>query len=470
LAAGVLGAVLIAGVAEPLPAAADNQLARTAIVLELEDIVGPPVAEYIAKEIRAAPERHAALVVIRIDTPGGLDGAMRDIIRAILSSTVPVATYVAPSGARAASAGTYILYASHIAAMAPGTNLGAATPIAIGAPPSWPGDREEPKEKEKGSPGKDPNKSPADREGKPRKDAAPASPPKDTMSAKLINDAVAYIRALAKLHGRNAEWAEKAVREAVSLSSDDALEQKVIDIVATDVKQLLAQADGRTVNLGGNPRTLATRDLAIVTVEPDWRTRVLSALANPNVAFILLLLGIYGIIFEFAHPGTVAPGVVGSICLLVGLFALNLLPLNYAGIALLLLGLALMVAEAFVPAFGILGIGGLVSFAIGALMLFDTGVPGLQLALPVVIGTTVVSGAFFLIVLSMLIRSRRRAVVSGDEALINAAGEVLAWHESSGTVLVQGERWQARAQQPLTPGEKIKVIARDGLVLTVDRA
>jgi membrane-bound serine protease (ClpP class) len=462
--------VLAVGAVVPLPADADDQPARTVIVLELEDVVGPPVAEYIAKEIRAAPERGAALIVIRMDTPGGLDTAMRDIIRAILASPVPVATYVAPSGARAASAGTYIIYASHVAAMAPGTNLGAATPIALGAPPGLPGGDEpsgedSPERKDQAKDGPSP---PA---GKKSERARPTLAPKDAMSAKVINDAVAYIRGLAKLHGRNADWAEKAVREAVSLSSDDALEQKVIDIVATDVKHLLAQADGRTVNLGGERRTLATRDLTVVAVEPDWRIRVLSALANPNVAFILLVIGVYGLIFEFLNPGAVAPGVIGGISLLVGLFALNLLPINYAGIALLLLGIALMVAEAFVPALGVLGIGGMVSFALGALMLFDTDdVPGVQLALPVVIGTTVVSGAFFLLVVSMLIRSRKRRVVSGGEALLGAGGEVISWDDGTGTVLVQGERWQANANQALAPGDRIRVVARDGLTLTVERS
>ncbi|MCS6913344.1 MAG: nodulation protein NfeD [Myxococcales bacterium] len=479
-------------------AAAEARGEGVALELEVEGAISPPVAEYVVKEIRGAAQRGAALVILRMDTPGGLDTAMRDIIRAILSSPVPVATFVAPGGARAASAGTYILYASHLAAMAPGTNLGAATPIALGAPPVPLGEdranekegssQTEEQERDAREPSAHPKKAdrpegaepaarPAgDRPAADGKSGAPAekrpkgsSGLKDAMTAKTINDAVAYIRALAQLHGRNAEWAERAVREAVSLSAQEALEQKVIDLVARDTGQLLELAHGRTVHLLGQRPALWTRGLRIVAVRPDWRTRILSVLANPNVAFILMLLGIYGLLLEFSHPGAIAPGVVGAISLLLALFAFNLLPVNYAGVALLLLGLALMVAEAFVPAFGMLGLGGMGSFAMGALLLFDMKVPGLQIALPLVIGATLVTGGLLVLTLGVALRARRRAVVTGLEGLLQARGEVLSWKGDSGTVLVVGERWSARSHEPLQPGDPVRVLSVDGLVLTVER-
>lgn len=446
--AGALALVAVAmGCAAPALA---QPAAPAAVVLEVEGVIGPPLAEYVMRELRAAPGRGARLVILRMDTPGGLDSAMRDLIRAVLASPVPVATYVSPSGARAASAGTYILYASHVAAMAPGTNLGAATPVPVGGTAPLPG----PPERQKDAPDGGPAQAPA---------------PRDAMSAKVVNDAVAYIRGLAQLHGRNADWAERAVREAVSLSAQEALEQGVVELIARDVPDLLAQAHGRTVRLGGEPLVLATQDLQIVQVPPDWRTRTLALLANPNLAFLLLLLGAYGILFEILNPGAIVPGVVGGICLLVGLFALNLLPVNWAGLALLLLGIGLMTAEALVPSFGILGIGGMVAFALGAILLFEGGAPGLRIALPLVIGATITSGAFFVLALAALVRSRRRAVAAGGEALLGARGEVVAWHGGAGSALVQGERWQARSRHPLSPGDRIKVVAREGLVLTVER-
>src|SRR6266516_5727572 len=419
-----------------------------AVVLQIDGAIGPAVADYVVRELRGVRQAETRLVVLRMNTPGGLDTSMREIVRAILSSSVPVATYVAPSGARAASAGTYIAYASAIAAMAPGTNLGAATPIRLGAPGLPGGAPQQPAgQKEKGSEGTE---------------------PADAETRKAVNDAVAYIRGLAELNGRNADWAAEAVRSAVSLPASEALKLHVIDVIADDVPDLLGKIDGRTVMVAGKPQRLATIGLEVVTVSPDWRTDLLAVITNPNVAFILLLIGVYGLIFEFVNPGAVAPGLIGGISLLVALFALNLLPINYAGAGLVLLGVGLMVAEAHIGSFGVIGVGGIIAFLIGAIMMFPFGVPGFNLSLPVVAATTVVTAGLFLLVLSMLLRSRRRPIVAGQEALLGAEGEALPWHGEEGIVRVKGEIWRARAVRPLQPGTRVKVIGRDGLVLVVE--
>src|SRR5438093_2622992 len=325
------------------------------VVLPLTGAIGPAAADFVTRGLARAESDGAQLVVLQIDTPGGLDTAMRDIIKAILASRIPVAAFVAPSGARAASAGTYILYASHIAAMAPGTNLGAATPVQIGMP----------------GPGSTP---PSDKE-KDKAKAGDDSHAQDPMTKKQVHDAAAYIRGFAQLRGRNGDWAERAVREAVSLSADEALAQKVIDVVAGDVPDLMAKLDGRRISTAAGERVLDTAHVIPTTVEPDWKSRFLAVITNPSVALILMMLGVYGLFFEFSSPGMVLPGVIGGICLLVGLFALQMLPINYAGLALILLGLTFLVAEAFLPAYGSLGVGGLIAFAIGAIMLIDTDVP-----------------------------------------------------------------------------------------------
>jgi membrane-bound serine protease (ClpP class) len=401
-------------------------------VLEIEGAIGPPLADYIARELTAARTDDARLIVLRMNTPGGLDTSMREIIRAILSSPIPVVAYVAPRGARAASAGTYIAYASAIAAMAPGTNLGAATPVQLGRSPL--------------SPGTNPEREPA------RKDAAE---PADTETRKVVNDAVAYIRGLAELNGRNADWAVDAVRNAASLPASDALKLGVIDVIADDVPDLLQKLDGRTAVVAGKPQHLATAHLEAVTVMPDWRTELLAVITNPNVAFILLLVGVYGLVFEFLSPGAVAPGLIGAISLLVALFALNLLPINYAGAALVLFGIVLMIAEVHIGSFG-------------AIMLFPPGVPGFGLSAPVIAVVTFATACFFLLVLSMLLRSRRRPVVVGKEALTDAEGEVVAWDGHEGRVRINGEIWRARGASELQAGERIKVTDRDGLVLMVE--
>jgi membrane-bound serine protease (ClpP class) len=401
-----------------------------------------------------------------MDTPGGLDTSMREIIRAILASPVPVVAYVAPSGARAASAGTYIAYASAIAAMAPGTNLGAATPIQLSGPPPLSGGQ--PKQPAGDTDHQDKGSGTAGRPAAEPTTQPPTAEPADIESRKVINDAAAYIHGLAELHGRNADWAVEAVRASASLPASEALKLHVIDVIADDIPDLLHKIDGKTVTIAGKPMQLATADLEIVPIAPDWRTQLLTILTNPNIAYILLLIGAYGLFFEFANPGMVLPGVIGAIALFVALFALNLLPIDYAGAGLVLLGITLMAAEVFIGSVGVIGIGGVVAFAIGSIMMFRSNVPGFGLSLSVALAATVVTGGFFLLVLALLVRSRRWPVITGKEALISIEGEVMAWQGETGRVWVKGEIWQACAHYRLQPGMRIKVISRDGLVLTVE--
>jgi membrane-bound serine protease (ClpP class) len=413
-------------------------------VLQVNGAIGPASAQFITHGLERADKDDAQLVVVQIDTPGGLDTSMRDIIKAILASRVPVAVFVGPSGARAASAGTYILYASHIAAMAPGTNLGAATPIQIGMPsPSSP------------QPGADKDKGKKDDDHQ------------DTLSRKQVHDAAAYIRGLAQLRGRNADWGERAVREAVSLSADEALAQKVIDLSARDVTDLVAKLDGRKVTTSAGERTLSTSGAEIVTLAPDWKVRFLAIITEPSVALILMMLGVYGLFFEFSNPGFVLPGVFGGIALLIGLFALNMLPVNYAGLALVLLGLSFMIAEAFYPSYGSLGVGGIIAFAIGAVMLIDSDVPGFGIPYWLIGALALLSALFILIVGGVALRARKRPIVTGHEELIGSVGVVL---EDSGTeawARVHSEQWRVQSTVPLKRGQDVRVTAREGLVLTV---
>ena len=421
--------------------------APRAVILEIDGAIGPATSEYVAREFRDLGASETRLVILRMNTPGGLDTSMREIIAAILASPVPVVTYVAPSGARAASAGTYIAYASAIAAMAPGTNIGAATPIQLGGPTEPPRKNREPDKS--GNGGTD--NEPGDAEGR-----------------KVLNDAVAYIRGLAELNGRNADWAADAVRNAVSIPASEALKLHVVDVLADDVPDLLRKLDGRSVTVAGKTVQLATRGLDIAVDPPDWRTRLLAIITNPNIALLLMLAGVWGLVFELTSPGVVVPGVLGAISLLVALFALNLLPVSFAGIALLLLGIGLMIAEAHLGAFGLLGVAGIAAFVIGGVMMFPSRAPGFAISLPVLAGATIVTGGLFLIVLTTLLRSRRRPVVTGNEALVGAEGEAVAWQGEEGRVRVGGEIWRARASGPLEPGHRIKVIERHGLVLTVE--
>ncbi len=429
------------------------------VLLTLDGTVSPATADYVVRGIQKAAEQNAGLVILRIDTPGGLDKSMRSIIKEILAAPVPVATFVAPGGARAASAGTYILYASHIAAMAPATNLGAATPVQIGI-----GSERGPEPKDKSAP-----------DGKAAK-SAPAKgadkeilPSKDAMTRKQVHDAAAYIRGLAQLRGRNSEWGEKAVREAVSLSAEEAKKLKVIDVIAQDVPDLLKQVNGRKVTVQGVERTLDTAGAETITLAPDWRNELLAVITDPSVALILMMIGVYGLFFEFANPGFVAPGVIGGICMLLALYALQLLPINYAGLALILLGLAFIVAEAFVPSFGALGIGGTLALIIGAVILFDPQTAAnYAVPLPFIVALALTSAVIVFAMVTLAVRTHARPVVSGREEIIGAAGEMLDDLKTEGWARVHGEIWRVVGGAPLARGQKVRVTRIDGLVLSVE--
>lgn len=426
----------------------DTATSASVHVLEVDGVIGPATSDFIIRGIEHAEESKARLVVIRLNTPGGLDTAMRDIIQKILASQVPVATYVAPSGARAASAGTYILYASHIAAMAPATNLGAATPVQIG-PGGGGGDQQEP-EKTK-------DKTPDDRK-------AGGS----AMEKKIINDAVAYIRGLAKLRGRNEQWAEKAVREAASLTASDALEQRVIDFIATDIQELVSNAHGAEVSVVTGSITVDTEKAVIEHMEMDWRSQVLAIITNPNIAYILMLLGMYGLFFELSNPGSIFPGVLGAICLLLALYAFQVLPVNYAGVALILVGMAFIVGEVFVPSFGALGIGGAIAFVVGSVILIDTEVQAFQLSLPLIITVAAFSALFLLIIATLALKQRRKPIVSGKEEMMGSVGEATEAFDTDGRIRIHGELWQAKSTQPVRQGQRVKVSGMDGLVLHIE--
>ncbi|RDU96358.1 nodulation protein NfeD [Trinickia dinghuensis] len=458
--------------------AADSSQVGEVAVIPVVGAIGPASADFITRSLARAARDQAQLAVIELDTPGGLDTSMRQIIKAILASPVPVAAFIAPGGARAASAGTYIVYACHVAAMAPGTNLGAATPIQLGGPGIAP---PEPK------PASGLDKGPA---------SAPATDTQSTETRKQIHDAAAYIRGLAQLRGRNADWAERAVREAVSLSANEALAQHVVDLTARDLPDLLTKLDGRTIETANGAHKLATAHARIVTFEPDWRSHVLAVVTDPNVALILLTIGMYGLFFEFANPGFVLPGVAGVICLLIGLFALQLLPISYTGLALIFLGIAFLIAEAFLPTFGTLGFGGIVAFAAGALMLIDTDQPGYGIPLSTIAAISAAGAVFVFFVSSFAYRARKRPVVSGGEALVGSIGEIIdaalapvrneagnavgnepgnagrdeAQGASIGWARVHGERWRVCAAAPIAAGARVRVTGRHGLTLDVVQA
>ena len=445
--------LVAAAVALLSPGAGEEGRSAIALLIEIDGAIGPATARQVKEGLATAGERRAEVVILRLNTPGGLETSMREITADVLASPVPVVGYVAPSGGHAASAGTYILYATHVAVMAPGTNIGAATPIEIGTPlPGLPSDGD--RSKDTGS--------------KDEKAPPQAAPSQDTMTAKATNDAVALIRSLAEMHGRNADWGEKAVREAASLSANAALEAHVIDLMARDVADLLQSIDGRKVDVAGSPRSLATKGLPVETLKPGWLIRFLSVITDPNVAVLLMLLGIYGLAFEFMSPGAVAPGVIGTISLLLGLYALNLLPIDYTGLALMLLGVIFLIVEAINPTV-VLGTGGLAAFLLGAVMLFKVEAPGYRLSWTIIGVAAALLAGFSFATGRFLWSARRAPARTGSQAMHGQPAEILDWSGRSGHVLAQGERWRAEGEGAFTTGDRVEIAGARDLTLIVRR-
>jgi membrane-bound serine protease (ClpP class) len=459
----VLASIALAGLTLSTTARADG----TAILLDLDGALGVATAEYIIDGIDDAQERNVNLIIIRMDTPGGLMEPMRDIVQAILGSSVPVVTYVSPGGARADSAGTYILLASHIAAMAPTTHLGAATPVSLMgddkkddskpfspfAPPSSEEDKEDSEEDEESD--------------EPESDAAP-SIPGGAMDRKVMNDAISYIRGLAEAHGRNADWAEDAVRTAATLTAKEALEQNVIDLIVTNQAELLAAVHGREVSVNHEPFIIEAEALIVEKVEPGWRLKVLGTIAQPEIAILLLMVGLYGLLFEGYNPGAIIPGVAGVICLLLAAYALQVLPVNYVGLALILVGLALITAEAFVPSFGALGIGGTAALIFGLIMMFDSGIPGFGISIAFVTGVGLITGFLMLWLLTYLVKARRQGAVSGRDRIIGGHAVAIESFVGKGKVWLEGETWSAISKLPVEKDQVVLVQDLDGLTLTVE--
>jgi membrane-bound serine protease (ClpP class) len=427
----------------------------TAILLDLEGALGVATAEYIIDGIETARERNAKLVIIRMDTPGGLVEPMRDIVQAILASEVPVVTYVSPGGARADSAGTYILLASHIAAMAPTTHLGAATPVSLGGNDFSPGE-----------PDRDEDNESNDNESEASEPSASA--PDSAMGRKVLNDAIAYIRGLADAHGRNADWAESAVRDAATLTATEALELNVIDVIAKDRAELLQSINGREVKINNENHTIDSDALTIETLEPNWRLKILNTIASPEIAILLLMVGLYGLLFEGYNPGAIIPGVAGVICLLLAAYALQVLPVNYAGLALIVVGVVLIIAEAFVPSFGTLGLGGIIAVIFGSIMMFDSGVPGFGISLTFVISLALIAGIFLFWLVSYLLKLRKRGPVVGRESIIGGLAIATESFSGLGHVWLESETWSARSNVPIEKNQKVRVIAMNGLTLDVE--
>jgi membrane-bound serine protease (ClpP class) len=422
--------------------AATTRADAQVVEMEIKGGIGVATADYIISGIQHAEETGASLIIINMDTPGGLDKSMRDIIQAILTSGVPVATYVHPAGARADSAGTYILLASHIAAMTPTTHLGAATPVQMTGDDATP----EPSEDDA---------------------ADDDQPPGTAMERKILNDAIAYIRGLAERHGRNADWAEDAVVSAATLTASEALEMNVIEFIAEDRADLLAQVNGLEVRVDSQTAVLDTSSVVVEQYEPDWRIKILSTIANPEIVLLLGMIGIYGLIYEASNPGAILPGVVGIICLLLAAYALQVLPVNYAGLALIIVGLALMTAEAFAPSFGALGIGGIAAFIFGAIMMFDSGVPGFGISITFVVTLAVVAALFLIWLMTFIIKLRRRGAVTGAESIVGGTGTAMQDFTGEGKIWLEGESWAARSAVPVSKNQQVIVTAMDGLVLVV---
>lgn len=457
------------------------QTNASALLLEVDGPIGPATTEYLSSAMNYAEVQNHSLIVIRLDTPGGLTESTRDIVKLIRASSIPVATWVAPEGARAASAGTYILYGSHIAAMAPATNLGAATPVSIGPtspsaptqpqPASDPEDRQGNENRSGNTPTNTDEESAQTQQTDQQESAQPNSAiplPGSASERKAINDAAAWIRGLAQATGRNVEWAEQAVREGVSITAEEALSNNVIDVIAGSLDTLLSAIDGREVSIKGEPKTLVTSGLTIERQSPGWRSRVLAVITNPTLAYMLLMLGIYGLLLEGYNPGSLVPGTIGAIALLTALYAFQILPVNYAGLLLIFLGIGLMIAEAFVPSFGILGIGGLSALVIGSIILMDTEAPGFEIAIEMIAAIALGSGLGLALLITLAVKAWRRPVMSGSNEILHATGEAITnIDETQGQVWVLSERWQARSQQYIPQGTQVRVVGRDGLVLSV---
>lgn len=439
---------------------AETNSPKRAMQLTLDGSVNPAIAHFLVENIEEAAEQDYQLIIIKMNTPGGLDLAMRDIIRAILSSPVPVATYVYPPGSRAASAGTYILYASHVSAMAPATNLGAATPVSIGGMPS----PDQPNQPEQS---KEPTQDEAASEKSNDQPTQSAPSNKTAMEKKVINDAEAYLRSLAAYHGRNIDWVKNAVREGESLSSTEALEIGVIDLIAENPQQLLSMIHQKSVRLPSGQGEIDTDGMIIDEIEIDWKTQLLSIISDPNIAYILLIVGIYGLIFEGYNPGTFIPGVIGAISLLLAFYALQIMPVNYVAAGLLVLGIALLVVEAFAPSFGILGVGGIIAFILGSFLLFNEPETGMAIAMPILIFVTIVSVILLSFVLSLAIRARNRPVVTGTDEMLSEIGIVEHDFDDKGWIKIHGEIWKAKSTQPLKAGQQVKVVAVNDLDLEV---
>jgi len=429
------------------------QAAGTAIQIDLEGALGVATAEFIIDGIETAQAQDANLIIIRMDTPGGLVEPMRDIVQAILGSDVPVVTYVSPGGARADSAGTYILLASHIAAMAPTTHLGAATPVSLT------GEDVSPTEN-----------TPEEQIDDLDEDAEEAEPdaPDSAMGRKVLNDSIAYIRGLAEAHGRNADWAEEAVRDAATLTASDALELNVIDLIAADQAELLQAIHGREVKVNNEAFTIESEGLTVETLEPNWRLKILNTIASPEIAILLLMIGLYGLLFEGYNPGAIIPGVAGVICLLLAAYALQVLPVNYAGLALIIVGMILIIAEAFVPSFGALGLGGITAVIFGSIMMFDSGIPGFGISMTFVIGMALVAGFFLFWTVSYIVKLRRRGPVSGRESIVGGIATATESFSGDGHVWLESETWAARSLVPIKKDQKVRVRAMKGLVLEVE--
>ncbi|NRA55185.1 MAG: nodulation protein NfeD [Gammaproteobacteria bacterium] len=408
-------------------------------VLSIDGAIGPAVSDYLLREISAINLlNQTPIIIITIDTPGGLSSSLRDINQGILSSNIPIVCLVYPQGARAASAGTYLLYACHVAAMATATTLGAATPVMIAGPSA-------------GAKEQQPNAKPS------------------AMENKILNDSIAYIRSLAQLRQRNEEWAELAVSQAATLTAAEALDKNVIDLMAQSPEHLLSALANPALKINQNKAALSLADAQLDYRDPDWRSQFIATITNPNIAYILMLVGVYGLLLEFYSPGVGIAGITGAISLFIGLYAFQMLPLNYAGFGLLLLGLTLMVVESMAPSFGVFGIGGLIAFILGSIFLIDTELQQFQIAIELIVAIALVSALFIVLLLGMLWRSRHNAVVSGTEEIVGALAQVTDEFNQQGYVLLNGERWAACCDEPLQPGQIVVVTAIDGLRLQVSQ-